>query len=327
MVKKFKNSSEILKWVIVSYNILNNLFSMLKIRLGIIKTARDKLLGKKSVSQSIEYINRVFKDYLNYSPLTLKDLKNKSILEIGPGDNLGVAIKFIMSGALNVICLDKFYIERDLERELILYREMRKIFNNKKYFDHFLDLKKEIKINKHRLNYIYGYGIDDSLTLFKKESFDLIISRAVLEHIYNIDEAFNVMDIILKRGGIIIHKIDFRDQGMFTEYGFHPLTFLTIPEFIYKLMVKHSSKPNRNLIDFYINKMKSLEYKTDIFITSIVGQHDELLPHKKESLYNLDYQKSNDLVISIQNSLLKKFRCLSVKQLSISGIFLISQKL
>ena len=143
MVKKLKNSSEILKWAIVSFNILDNLFSMLKIKLGIVKTSKDKLLGKKSISQSIEYIDHVFEDYLDYSPLTIRDLKNKSILEIGPGDNLGVAIKFIMSGALNVICLDKFHIERDIERELKLYQELRKTFKNKNYFDQFLDLIKK----------------------------------------------------------------------------------------------------------------------------------------------------------------------------------------
>ena len=72
------------------------------------------------------------------------------------------------------------------------------------------------------IKHTHGYGIDDALNLFKKGSFDLIISRAVLEHIYYIEKAFNVMDVLLKSGGIMIHKIDFRDHGMFSENGFHP---------------------------------------------------------------------------------------------------------
>src|SRR5262245_25604888 len=61
-----------------------------------------------SVSHSIEYIDRVFRDYLEYGELNENMLRNARILELGPGDNVGVALRFLALGAGQVVCLDKF---------------------------------------------------------------------------------------------------------------------------------------------------------------------------------------------------------------------------
>ena len=47
----------------------------------------------------LEYIDRVFSDYLTYGSLGPADLEGARILELGPGDNLGVALRFAAAGA------------------------------------------------------------------------------------------------------------------------------------------------------------------------------------------------------------------------------------
>jgi len=44
-------------------------------------------------------MNQVFDDYLKYSGVSITMLKGKRVLEIGSGDNSGVAQKFLTAGA------------------------------------------------------------------------------------------------------------------------------------------------------------------------------------------------------------------------------------
>ena len=53
-----------------------------------------------------------------------EDLEGKAILELGPGDNLGLALRFIAAGAERVVTLDKFAVPRDPAHEQAIYREL-----------------------------------------------------------------------------------------------------------------------------------------------------------------------------------------------------------
>ena len=64
-----------------------------------------------SIKESLDYINLVFNDYKKYSGLEDEDITGKKILEIGPGDNFGVALRFLAAGAEQVCCIDKFHYE------------------------------------------------------------------------------------------------------------------------------------------------------------------------------------------------------------------------
>src|SRR5437867_2359472 len=69
------------------------------------------------VSDSLDYINRTFDDYLKYSGLSTRSFQDKRVLEVGPGDNLGVALKFLAAGAGQVVCIDKFFSKCDPKYE------------------------------------------------------------------------------------------------------------------------------------------------------------------------------------------------------------------
>ena len=59
---------------------------------------------------------------------------------------------------------------------------------------------------------------------------DVIISRAVLEHVFDLDTAFGAMHRLLKPGGRMAHKVDLRDHGLFTDGGQNALEFLTVSD-------------------------------------------------------------------------------------------------
>lgn len=279
---------------------------------------------------SLRYIDGVFEDYLTYSGLAPGDLHGKRILELGPGDNLGVALRFLAAGSKEVICLDRFFSERNGDQQLAIYRGLRERFLDREraLYDAAVDLRAGVAVfDPSRLRYVYGIGIERARAVLEPGTIDAIVSRAVLEHVYDPDASFASIDALLAPGGRMIHKIDLRDHGMFSEGGFHPLTFLTVSDRLYDRLVRDSGKPNRRLIDYYRARMSDLGYQAEFFVTHAVGRSEEILPHVRENDFVAGSSATPDLLPgTIRERLLPRFRSLSDRDLSVAGIFLIARK-
>jgi SAM-dependent methyltransferase len=287
----------------------------------------------KNTAASVDYINVQFDDYLQYSGLSVEDLQGKRIFELGFGDNVGVALKFVASGAAQVICLDKFYSKRDPAHQIEIYQALRETLQEQERnkFDEAISLESGIELNSTRIRCIYGVDVENATELDEKDDFDLVLSRGAIQDIYEPQDAFRAMDGILKPGGLMLHKIDLSDQGMFRDNGMNPLTFLTIKESIYRLMAIDSGKPNRKLTDYYRKVMLDLGYETTILITDIIGVGDvgkgNLHPHKPAIQLGTDYTETSlELIREIRPRLAPPFRGLSDDELLVDGIFIIARK-
>lgn len=281
-----------------------------------------------SLEKSVDYINLVYREYLEYSGLTPEAFRGRRILEVGPGDNFGVALKFLADGAATVVSLDKFYSERNEEQQARIYRELRQQLTPEgaAVFDECITLEKGVELNKDRVEYIYGHGIEEADRILESESFHFIVSRAVLHNVYDIDQGFAAMDRLLAPGGYMAHKIDFSDENMFSSRGMHPLTFLTIPESIYRLMAKDSGKPNRRLVNDYREQMRKRGYDAKLFVSSIVGS-GALTPYKEKIERGVDYgNKTVSLIGEIRPKLAVPYRNLAEEELAAAGIFLVARK-
>lgn len=282
-----------------------------------------------SLEKSVNYINQVYREYLEYSGLTPEAFRGRRIVEVGPGDNFGVALKFLADGAARVVSLDKFYSERNDEQQTRIYQELRKQMTAEQaaVFDESIRLDSGVvELNKNRLQYIYGHGIEEADQILEPESFHFIVSRAVLHNVYDIERGFAAMDRLLAPGGYMAHKIDFSDENMFSSRGMHPLTFLTIPEGIYRLMAKDSGKPNRRLINDYRELMRKRGYEAKLFVSSIVGV-GPLTPHKEKIERGVDYGNATvQLIDEIRSKLAHSYRNLPEADLAAAGIFLVARK-
>ncbi len=318
------------KIVIISYHIYDNWCTKRRLSVGRAETFSGYTHTNTILAQRLSYINQVFDDYLKYSGISVDTLRAKRILEIGPGDNFGVALKFLIAGAKQVVCLDKNFSKCDWEQECKIYMALREHLNDseRQIFDGVINLNEGFEIDSTKLLYIHGIGIEEAEKIFEPESFDFIVSRAVVEELYDPDAAFSVMNALLVPGGYMLHKIDFRDYGIFSSSGHHPLTFLTIPDSMYSLMTSDSGKPNRRLINYYYRKMAVLGYDSKILITQIVGSEDKILPHKETVVFGVDYYDSTIALINrIRPHLQAEFKDMLDEELMISGIFLIARKL
>ena len=316
------------KSLIILHRIVDNWQRRRAFQSGKTTTAYGSTHEFWSLEKSVAYINLVYREYLEYSGLTPEAFKGKRILEVGPGDNFGVALKFLADGAAKVVSLDKFYSERNEEQQARIYRELRQQLSSAQipHFDESIKLNDKTQLNPARLEYIYGHGVEEADKILEPESFHFIVSRAVLHNVYDIQRGFAAMDRVLAPGGYMAHKIDFSDENMFSSRGMHPLTFLTIPERIYRLMAKDSGKPNRKLIADYRKEMRHLNYDAKLFVSSVVG-FGALKPYKEQLEPGIDYaDETIDLIEEIRPQLASPYRSLSTENLAVAGIFLVARK-
>lgn len=332
MLRSVKERLRRSKTALIAYKIFDNQRFKRRLRSGDSRSLHGSThsLMLRGVPESLQYISLQFQDYLRYGNLSPEQIKNKRVLELGYGDNVGVALRFLSSGCEQVVCLDKFNSQRDVEHELKIYHALRETLSSEERvrFDEAIDLNSGIQLNPERLKCTNGIELETAIESLAELSqpFDLIISRAVLEEVYNSESLFAATDKVLAPGGYMLHKIDLSDYGIFSEGGMHPLTFLTIPNSVYRLMASDSGIPNRKLIAYYRDKVKSLGYDAKIFITSIVGS-GPLAQAREDVRFGVDYSESTvALVEEIRSSLAVDFRELPDKELIVDGIFLVARK-
>jgi SAM-dependent methyltransferase len=316
------------KWLVIGTNIYQNSLRRAGLRSDQIGQANHGS-GPAELNEALRAIDGTFGNYLRYAGLGEHDLRNLRVLELGPGDNIGVAIRFASAGAAFVSTIDKFVPLQDSPYHRSLYASVRSRLapDGQRHFDAAVDPSGDrIVLKNDRLQYVYGKGIEEA-GVYPPASFDLIVSNAVLEEIYDADRAFDAMDRLLRAGGYLLHKIDLRDYGMFTRYGYHPLEFLTVPDAVYRQMVDSTGQPNRRLVDYYRRKTSDLGYDTSIYTTWVLGQARELAPHTRALAAGIDYSETTlELIRSIRPRLLDRYKALPDSDLMVQGIYLVARK-
>ena len=316
------------KTLIIAHRIFDNWRRRRAFKAGNTVTAYGSTHEFWSLEKSVSYIGQVYSEYLEYSGLGPDAFRGRRILEVGPGDNFGVAVKFLIAGATQVVLLDKFYSERNVDQQTRIYQAIRKQLSPEEtaVFDDAIKLENGIDLNPKRLQYIYGHGVEEADQILEPESFDFIVSRAVIHNVYDIDRGFEAMDHLLKPGGYMLHKIDLSDEKMFSSRGMHPLTFLTIPERVYYLMASDSGKPNRKLISDYREQLQKRGYEAKLLVTAVLGE-GPLTPYKETIKPGMGYsEKTLALINQIRPKLATPYRERSDVELATTGIFMVATK-
>jgi len=317
------------KVAIVCHRIVQNWRMRSEFAKGSIEASIGSTHSSKSIEDSLAYIELQYRDYCRYADITSEEIKGKRIIELGCGDNVGVALKFLSEGASQVTTIDKFYSKRDEKNERRIYLALRETLDSsqREKFDQVVDLSQGIAIDSARLCCVYGKELSEfGSENVNTEKFDIVLSRAVIEEIYEPKPLFQATDQLLNPGGLMIHKIDLRDYGMFSGAGMNPLTFLTIPEWIYRRMASESGLPNRKTMSYYCDVLEGMGYQTQIFITSVISK-GEINPHKQTIQAAVDYDETElSLVRKIRSKLDSQFSKLSDEELLVDGIFLVAQK-
>lgn len=153
-------------------------------------------------------------------------IKGKKVLEIGPGINFGAMLTLAGCGA-EVMAADRFLPSWDPNYHAKFYALL------KESLTHCLP---EIDLSSldtiiSQCNYppeiisLFPCSLEE-LSNIPDHSVDMVVSIAVLEHLYDVESAFSNLSRITKPGGFGSHMVDFRDHRDFSR----PLDFLLMGE-------------------------------------------------------------------------------------------------
>lgn len=325
------------RWLYLSLLIASSCKQRLRFAAGRVDSAAGSTISVLDPAAAAGYINRTFDDYLRYGNLTAAGLQGARLLELGPGDNSGVGLRFLSLGTAYHATIDKFYSERDKGNEKKIYEQVRAQLDDveaRARFDAAVSLAGAAPVfHSERLRTVHGVGAQDAHTVFPEASFDGVISRAVLHEIYEAEAVFRSIDRVLKPGGWMLHKIDLRDDGLFSNRGFHPLEFLTISDPVYWLMAYDTDKPCRRPLPFYRDILRNLGYEARFPFTGIIepaGYQAVENPSGagKETLVSgVDYgEEHRQMLQRIRPRLASAYRSLSDSDLLAASIFVFARK-
>lgn len=318
VVRKRMGLSSIVRRSVVAscaYFVVSDWQAGRRVRRGDIKTRSGTRHVHGDLETSLRYVDRVFEDYKQYGRI---DKFGGRICEIGPGDNFGVGLRCLGDGASEVVAIDRFYPERDLQYQRQIYGALAERHNLWSFFEGTPD-----EATLKRVSYRPGTPAED---YFAQDcgSFDYIISRAVFEHLSDPMRSLSQMYDHLAPGGTMIHRIDLRDHGLFPYH--HPLTFLTVPGVVYPKMVSNTGKPNRALAHRYRSWLASTDCTGSVQVSRLVGEPTEYDPADWEDLPADAKARALSRVSQVRARLAREFGSVGDEDLATSGIVLVARK-
>ncbi len=223
--------------------------------------------------------------YENYS-----NIDEKVILEIGNGNSIVTALYMVAWGAKKVYLVDRFKHLFWDDKDKSLHNKIISIIKEsaapKKEL--LTDLFKTAANGKILLNndYIEIIKADAKAIPLQAESFDLIVSNAVLERVHYPVQVVSELSRLSKKGGISIHEIDLRDHFVKNE----PLRLLQYSNFAWNLMTWNRSG--------YTNRLRKSEWE-NIFSENgfDIAEHQEklnLTEELKNKVFAEKFRKISD---------------------------------
>ena len=214
--------------------------------------------------------------------------RGRTVLELGPGNTRAVAMLARLRGALSVDGYDAFDLQtRDPARLRALYEGLLKRAGED-------PTKVDALLEGVRVHH------DAAALKATGRRYDLVISRAVLEHVRDLTVLHRELRELTTDDAVLIHKIDMRSHGF--EWD-HELDFLLFPEKLYRSVTTHIGEPNRVRAQGYLD----------------VAQQYGFTPVHVSSTRRI----SPERVATLRASLAEPYRSLSPEVLSVLGIWLV----
>jgi len=208
--------------------------------------------NEEGAREIADYFTTCFRDYREQLGVSEEGicalLSGKTVLEYGPGDILGVALLFYAHGAEAVHCVDRFPLSSLSDKNVEVYRVILDALEGepRERAEGAFVIKGEPRSGFRPEAIRYDVTRDGLCGI--AQGYDLVVSRAVLEHVNDLEKTMIDIRRSLKSTGLSLHQVDLKSHGLdrYTE-----LDFLTWPRALYSLMYSHKGFPNRWRVNRY----------------------------------------------------------------------------
>lgn len=298
-----------------AYYLVDDWRARRRLAAGKLETGSGARHAGLDTNASLAYVERVYGDYLAYGGL---QGFSGSVAEIGPGDSFAVALRILGGGARQVHAIDRWVSRRDGQTQRRIYAALAARYDLGHLF--------EGAPAEDTIKNLTSHAGQPAETFFRTSGleFDAILSRAVLEHLYDPLAALDDMAAALAPGGIMIHRIDLRDHGMFA--GHHPLTLLTLADGLHRRMTRGAGRPNRILIPAYRDWLERSGLTGGLTVSRLAGISEELNPVPWTELDADAKSRALACVRAIRPRLSARFSAMAGEDLSVAGLVLVARK-
>jgi len=215
------------------------------------------LTGRKTGGTvSARYCYSVWLRHLSMLHASAQPTRFDTIAELGPGDSLGIGLAAILSGTQRYLALDAVRYA-DSSRNSQIFEELISLFRHQAPIpddrelplvqpslpsyafpaDVLTSARLDVALDPKRLDLIRAFISNPAPTAradaplcyiapwepgaIRDATVDLVLSQAVLQYPRNLEALYAEMRRWLKPGGLMSHEIDFKSNGMTTEWNGH----------------------------------------------------------------------------------------------------------
>ncbi len=211
------------------------------------------------------------------------DLADKTVLELGPGADLGVGLYFIAQGVARYCAADVNPLAAKVPQEFY-ERMIRNLIERGtipvELADALLAEPESMRAGRpDRLD--YRCLADFDLRVFRRDSVDLFVSQAAFEHFEHFHDTARQMAELARPGALLVTEIDLNTHTRWLRDN-DPHSIYRIPEWLYRLC-HFPGIPNRMRPNEYVLALRQAGWR-DIVVTPITSVSDAYLRQVQQHL-------------------------------------------
>lgn len=172
------------------------------------------------IDTDVNYAIMVAKGYLTQFKMLNLTLSGLRLLELGPGVNFGPQL-ILASQGVTVTLADRYLSEWNDDYHPRFYEALLRAWDGPSD-----TLQQVVTTRNYGATLATTAESAENLSSLPDSSFDIVVSNAVLEHVYDLDQVVAELSRVTVLNGFNIHQVDFRDHNNFGN----PLEFLLIED-------------------------------------------------------------------------------------------------
>lgn len=186
---------------------------------------------EKNVQYDTDVVNNWLKELANYAPEMA--LNGKTVLELGPGADVGTGVLLLARGAKKYCAVDVHDLLKNTPPAF--YEALYATMPGKKLED--------VEVLREKGILDYRCQKDFSIEVFGERTIDIAFSQAAFEHFDDMETTVRQLTTVMKPGGVLIAEIDLQTHTRWIK-DVDPLNIYRFSNSIYNAL-RFRGSPNR----------------------------------------------------------------------------------
>jgi SAM-dependent methyltransferase len=183
-----------------------------RIRHGLFGYKTPRPFSASQIERSVNYDFKLVEEWMQYVQQYVQKedfLCNKTILELGPGPDLGTGLILLSKGARKYFALDINNLAMTGTQALYgkLFEKLEKEYPS----CNLVYLKDQLKKRHNKENSAINYIVDKDFGMEQiNDAVDIVFSQAAFEHFVDVEKTIKELNKVVKPGGILIAEVDLK---------------------------------------------------------------------------------------------------------------------